>query len=191
MFMNCSIISLYIWFGYCLKVGHKLKPAYKVYENWGYNSIILIVLYTVCVSYKESFLFKIKEIDKAKEESESSDSPILEYKFNFTWDHLVRPKTLQSMSLGVIFYAYLTSVETTEEMILEEQKNMLEKEFKKIKTRDNVDPTFGYFCLIKDQKINEKKWYKYNPNQSRKNKSGIKMKNIAQIANTGRTLLKN
>ena len=120
MFLNISIIASYLWFGFCLHIGHQLKPTYKVYENWGYNSIILIVLYTVCVSYKESYLFKIKEIDKAKEDSEKTESPILEYKFNFTWGHLVRPKTLQSMSLGVTFYSYIKSVETTDEMILKE-----------------------------------------------------------------------
>ena len=94
------------------------------------------------------------------------------------------------MSLGVTFYSYLKSVETTEEMIIEERKKIFLKEFKKIKNRDNVDPTFGYFCLIKDQKINEKKWYKYNPNQSIRNKDGIKVKNFAQAASTGRALLK-
>jgi hypothetical protein len=38
--------------------------------------------------------------------------------------------------------------------------------------------------------VNEKRWYKYNPNQSIRNQTGVKVKNLMELAKTGRSLLK-
>jgi hypothetical protein len=113
MYLTLSVVAINLWCLYCVRKG--VPAAYHTFENWGYSVGILIMLFTVCVSYKESHSFKLKEVDRAKEESEESDSPVLEYRFDFGWRHLATTATLESMSLGAAMYSYLERSRTSHE----------------------------------------------------------------------------
>ena len=94
----------------------------KVYENWAYNAIIFIMLFTFFICYKQSFHIKTEEQEEAEYEAEKEETNLQLYKFSFSWGSLVKPENFLIMGLGKFQYDYLSSFTETDETKLANHK---------------------------------------------------------------------